>query len=103
MSEFLVEVYLSRVAAGVVTPFAEDVARAADQLTEEGIPVRLLRSVFVPEDETCFYLFQAESSDAVVEAARRCGLRFERLLEATLDWSPSSAVNLESETERTLT
>ena len=87
--------YLSRTAAGVVTPLAEDVARVADQLTGEGKPVRLLRSVFVPEDETCFYLFDAQSSDAVVEAARRCGLQCDRLVEATFDWSPPR-VNLES-------
>ena len=95
MTEFLVEIYLSRTAAGVATSQAEGVARVADQLTGEGKPVRLLRSVFVPEDETCFYLFAAQSSDAVVEAARRCGLQFDRLVEATSDWSPP-LVNQES-------
>jgi hypothetical protein len=95
VSEFLVEAYLSESAAGVTAPSAEDVSRVADQLTREGIPVQLLRSVFVREDETCFYLFRAHSSDAVVEAAKRCGLLFERLVEATLDWSPPR-VNLES-------
>lgn len=96
MSEFLVEAYLSATAASVAEPSAEDVSRVADQLTGEGMPVRLLRSVFVPEDETCFYLFQAQSSDAVIEAAKRSGLVFERLAEATWDWSPPPTVNLDS-------
>jgi hypothetical protein len=33
-----------------------------------------VRSIFVPEDEACFYLFQAESVEDVRETARRAGL-----------------------------
>lgn len=40
----------------------------------EGVPVRFLRSIFVPEDETCFCLFQAPSSEEVREAAHRAAL-----------------------------
>jgi Protein of unknown function (DUF4242) len=54
------------------------------ELRAEGIEVRLVRSVFVPEDESCFYLFRAASADAVLEAARRAGLRVDRLLEAVV-------------------
>ena len=38
--------------------------------------------IFVPEDETCFVLLQAHSAEAAGEAARRAGLRFERVAEA---------------------
>jgi hypothetical protein len=81
MSEFLVEAYVSRVAAPV-GPAVEDLSLAADELTQEGQHVRFLRSIFVPEDETCFYLYQALSIDAVREAASRAGLRFQRVTEA---------------------
>jgi hypothetical protein len=37
---------------------------------------------FVVEDETCSYLFDAESSDRVVESARRA-LQFERVAEGS--------------------
>jgi hypothetical protein len=47
---------------------------ASEQLTREGTAVRFVRSVFVPEDETCFYLYEAPSTDAVREAARRASL-----------------------------
>ena len=96
MSEFLVEVYLSPTAAAGSIPRPEDVSRAADQLTEEGQRVQLLQSVFVPQDETCFFLFEAQSKDVVVEAARRCGLRFERLVEAVSNWTPPPKVDLDS-------
>ncbi len=99
MSEFLLEVYLSRSTVAAAVPRPEDVSTAADQLTREGRRVRLLHSVFVPQDETRFYLFQAQSSDVVAEAARRCGLRFERLVEAVSDWTQSPEAHLGSRQE----
>jgi hypothetical protein len=48
----------------------------------------LQRSIFVPEDETGFYLFHAQSGEAVREAAQRGGLRFERVVEVVVsDWT----------------
>jgi hypothetical protein len=44
--------------------------------------VRFLRSVFVPEDETCFYLYEAASVDDVREAARRAALPFATVVES---------------------
>ena len=87
MSEFLVEAYLSPSSANAVRPRPDDISRAADQLSQEGVHVRLLRTVFAPAEETCFYLFEAQSSDAVVEAARRCGLQYDRLVETAPDWA----------------
>jgi hypothetical protein len=63
-------------------PRCEEISAAAEQLTREGTRVRLVRSILVPEDETCFYLFRAQSGDAVRAAAARAGLRFERVVEA---------------------
>jgi hypothetical protein len=45
----------------------------------EGTPVRYLRSIFVPEDEICFLLYEAGSADAVREAALRARLPVERV------------------------
>ena len=39
-----------------------------------GIPVRFLRSVFVPEDESCFFLYEGPNTDAVRDAAGRAEL-----------------------------
>lgn len=80
MPEFLVEVYISR--DGVTTAEVDQVCLAAHRLTEEGSPVRLLQSIYVPEDETGFYLFQALSLEAVREASARAGLHFDRISEA---------------------
>jgi hypothetical protein len=85
MSEFLVEVYASPSAARAL-PEPEDVSEVAAQLTSQGRPVRLLASIFVPEDETHFYLFEGSSGEVVREAAMRSGLHLARLAEAVSDW-----------------
>ena len=41
-----------------------------------------MRAIFVPEDETCFFLYEAESADAVREATRLAGLSSVRITEA---------------------
>ena len=55
---------------------------AAEQLSVEGTPVRFLRSIFVPEDGSCFFLYEGPSADAVGEAGRRAALAVERVVEA---------------------
>ncbi len=44
--------------------------------------MRFLRTIFVPEDETCFFLYRAASADAARRAVDRAGLAFERISEA---------------------
>jgi hypothetical protein len=82
VAEFLVELYISRTDAAAVERRATRARLAAEQLTREGTPVRYLRSIFVPEDETCFLLCEAASVETVRETARRAALRFERIGEA---------------------
>ena len=45
--------------------------------------VALLRSIVVPEDETCFLLFEAPDVEQVEHALRGAGLPFERIAQAT--------------------
>jgi Protein of unknown function (DUF4242) len=82
MPEFLVELYVPRTDGGGAERGAERARSAAEELTREGTPVQYLRSIFVPEDETCFFLFKAPSVEAVHEAARRGELSFDRVTEA---------------------
>jgi hypothetical protein len=84
--DFLVEVYIPRGMDTPATPSRKDIARVTEQLRREGTRVRLVRSIFVPQDETCFYLFRALNGEAVREAGTRAGLHFDRVLEARSDW-----------------
>jgi hypothetical protein len=48
--------------------------RVTDEMRGEGSPVRLLRAVFVPEDESCFFIYEGTNAAAIREAARRADL-----------------------------
>ena len=85
MTEFLVELYVSKTNCAAVRTEAERLGRAAAELTAEGTPVRLLQSIFVPEDETCFLLVEAATTENVHETARRAALRVERVVETAAD------------------
>ena len=85
MTEFLAELYVSKTGCDATHEAWDRLVEAAADLTVEGQPVRLVRSIFVPEDETCFFLYQAASADAVREAARRASLAFERVSEAVAE------------------
>ena len=81
MPEYLVELYIPRTESLAAGRSAARTRLAAEQLTREGTPVRYLRSIFVPDDETCFFLCEAASIEAVRETARRAALSFERIAE----------------------
>ena len=79
MPEFLAETYTPRLAAA---PCAGDVARAAAQASGPQAPVQFLGAVAVPEEETCFWLYQAPTTAVVCAAMTAAGLRPERIMQA---------------------
>ena len=62
-----------------MTGVARALRRSGREL-REGQPVRYVRSLFVPGDETCLDLFVASSAEAVGEATRRAGVSYERIV-----------------------
>jgi uncharacterized protein DUF4242 len=62
-------------------------ARARNAATEDG--VRFLRSIYVPEDEACFLLYEGPSAEAVKAAAHSANLAPRRVDAAlTLEDTP---------------
>jgi Nickel responsive protein SCO4226-like len=82
VAEFLVELYIPRTGSAAAKRGAAAARRAAEALTRDGTPVHFLRSIFLPEDETCFLLYEAATIGAVRKAARRARLRVERICAA---------------------
>lgn len=72
MPEYLLEIYVGRDDALTAADGGESARAAAAEMTRRGVPVEYRSWIFVPEEETCFLLFEADSADAV--SARR-GLR----------------------------
>lgn len=76
MPEFLVESSVARTDADAFARGAERAREAADLLTRTGSAVRLLRGMFIPEEETVYYVWEVASTDEVREAARRAAIDF---------------------------
>ena len=88
MPEFLIELHLPRQASSLLA--AARAREGAEELTREGKPVRHLNTIFIPDDEVCFHVYEAVSVEAVTEAARRARIAFERVLSAVTE-SPSAS------------
>jgi hypothetical protein len=84
VESYHVELHLPPGGAAELAAAADRARSTAEQLTQEGIAVRWVRSVYVPEDETCVLVFEASSPDAVDEASRRASLSYVRIVDAEM-------------------
>jgi hypothetical protein len=80
---YLVETYLARGDAGGRAARERRARSVAEELTQEGTCVRFDRSIHVPGDEICFFVFDSPSSTEAVLAAERAALDPLRVVEAT--------------------
>jgi hypothetical protein len=79
---YLIETYLARGGSGELAARERRARSAAEALTRERTRVRFERSIHVPEDELCFFLFDAPSATDAALAAERAGLEPIRVVEA---------------------
>jgi hypothetical protein len=80
VTSFLVEAY-----APASSSIAEIEARArlaASELSRGRTPVRYVRTIYVPEDQMCFHIFEGPSVEAVRVASDLAGLSAQRIVEA---------------------
>lgn len=82
MPSYLVETYFPRGQAGERAARERRARSAVEALTREGTRVRFERSIHVPEDELCFFVFDAPSSRDAALVAQRAGLDPIRVVEA---------------------
>ena len=88
MAEFLLEMYVSRATPEVVDLGADRARRVALTLRRRHRSVELLRTIFVPEEETAFFVYEAASADDVREAARLAALPSDRVVASVTRTSP---------------
>jgi hypothetical protein len=82
VGEYLVELYLSGDSPDERLRAATQARDGAQRARREGMWVRYLGSLFIPSDETCFHVFDADSLLAVQDASERGVIRFERIMAA---------------------
>jgi hypothetical protein len=79
---YLVETYLARGDARERAARERRARSAAEELTQEGTRLRFECSILVPEDEICFFTFEAPSGREAALVAQRAGLEPLRVVEA---------------------
>ena len=94
MPSYLVETYLARGRVPDRAALERRAASAAEELTEGTSRVRFERSIYVPEDEICFFVFDAPAARDAALAAERAQLDPIRVVEAV------ASVNSRSEEEQ---
>ena len=82
MKRYLVETYLARGATAERAAQDQRARSAAQELGRETKRVRFDRSIHIPEDEICFFVFDAPSSRDAALVAERAGLDPVRIVEA---------------------
>jgi hypothetical protein len=82
MPSYLVETYLARSQAGERAACDKRARSAAVELTRGMILVRFDRSIYIPEDEICFFVFDAPSRREAARAAQRAELQPIRVVAA---------------------
>ena len=79
---YLIETYLARNQIGERVSLERRARSAAEELTQEKTRVRFEQSIHVPEDEICFFIFDAPSSQDAALAAQLAEVGPLRIVEA---------------------
>jgi hypothetical protein len=82
MTQFLVEVFTPRATAGELAAAERRAMSAARRLSGADLDVRYVRATYIPEDEICFFVFDAPSGPDAALVAERAGLDPIRVVEA---------------------
>ncbi len=82
MPKYMVERHLPGITSDQLSAAAARAKSTTAQMTEEGTPIRYLRSTFVPNEEKCYCLFDGPSADTVEQANKRADIPYERVVEA---------------------
>ncbi|HIC79466.1 MAG TPA: DUF4242 domain-containing protein [Kiloniellaceae bacterium] len=82
MPKYMVERHLPGITGDQLSAAAARAKLTTAQMSDEGTPIRYLRSTFVPGEEKCYCLFDGPSADAVEQANQRAEIPYERVVEA---------------------
>ena len=81
MPSYLVETFLAHGAEGERLQREQRAREAAETLTRDGTRVRFGGSIHVPDEEICFFSFEAPSDREATLVAERAGLAPFRVVE----------------------
>jgi hypothetical protein len=79
---YFVEAYVPNTRVQEARAAGQRASAAAGQLSQDDIAISYVRTTFLPDDETCFHVFEAASEEIVQEVCRRAGISTGRILAA---------------------
>ena len=82
MPNYIVERHLPGITPDQLAAAAGRAKATTAEMTQEGTPVRYLRSTFLPGEEKCYCLFEGASTEAVEAAQARAEIPYDRVVEA---------------------
>ena len=82
MTQFFVEVFTPRASAGKLAGAERRAKLAARGLSGADGELRFVRATYIPEDEICFFVFDAPSGRDAALAAQRAEIDAIRVVEA---------------------
>lgn len=82
MTQFFIEVFTPRANAGQLAAAERRAISAARRLSNADRAVEFVRATYIPEDELCFFVFDAPSGRDAALVAQRAGLAAIRVVEA---------------------
>ena len=82
MPKYMVERHLPGITNDQLSAAAARAKSTTAEMSDEGTPIRYLRSTYVPGEEKCYCLFEGPSADAVEQANNRAEIPYERVVEA---------------------
>src|SRR6185503_12320621 len=92
MPNFVVERYRSNSDPDSLRAVADRLAAGARHTSPDGAPVRYVSTIFLPGDETCMHVFEADSEADVLAVTRQAGIEVDRIVPAEqVGWSVHGA------------
>ena len=82
MPNYVVERYRSRSDPDSLRAVADRRSAGARHVSPEGTSVRYVDTIFLPGDETCMHLFEADSAADVRAVLRLAGIEVDRIVPA---------------------
>jgi hypothetical protein len=82
MPNFVVERYRPSSDPDSLSTVADRLTAGARQVRVDGRSVRYVDTIFLPGDETCLHLFEADSEADVRAVARQAGIDIDRIVPA---------------------
>ncbi len=89
MAVYMVERELPGITMEQLAAAQQAAIRTGEEMSGAGTPVRYIRTTFVPGENRCMCLFEADAPEPVTQLNDRAGIPYTRVVEA-LDLTPAA-------------